>query len=105
VVGDHALEPQHERVVDLPPGSGRALARFHLAQRLVESTSPGTPLCEGLERILVAAEERLARPRFGANGGVGQRVRFLRRVGRMIDGFLHGCNGRAAAQSNKDAAH
>ena len=88
-VGEHALEPEHEPVAHLPaarsgrvrPASISAIASSSARRRAVPGASTAA-------RILAVAEERLARPRFGAVCGGGKWICRLGEDGRL-SGFLH----------------
>src|SRR5439155_5109211 len=75
VIGEHPLEPEHQGVANLPLGGGRASARLHLGERVVERVATGTSLAKGLPRIFVRPEERLTGPALSTEGGGGQAVR------------------------------
>ena len=89
MVGQLALETEHERVADLPGGRGRAPARLHLREGVVEGSTARAALRERLGRVFVGPEEGLARPRFRATGCGGQAVRFHPRKGPLVYCFVH----------------
>ena len=89
MVGQLTLETEHERVADLPGGRGRAPARLHLREGVVEGSTSRAALRERLGRVFVGPEEGLARPRFRASGCGGQAVRFHPRKGPLVYCFVH----------------
>ena len=90
MVGEDALEPEHERVLDLPLVGGRLPACIHLGECGIERASSRAAFGEGLGGVLARVEEDLACPRSRSEGGRRQGVRSLRRYGRMAYRFLHG---------------
>jgi hypothetical protein len=72
VLAQHALEPEHERVPDLPVGRGRGVAGLDLRERVVERAAPGRPRREHGLGILVRVQERLAGPGFRPVGVFNQ---------------------------------
>ena len=77
------LEPEQERVPDLPLGRRLAAAGGELGEPVVERAAPSGPGRQHDVRILVGTQEGLAGPCFGSEsvGPNGQRVpRFSRRV-------------------------
>jgi hypothetical protein len=62
VIGQDALEAEHERVPNLPVRGGASPSRVHLGQRIVERAPAGPALGKGFGRILVGAQEGLAGP-------------------------------------------
>ena len=101
---EHALEPEHERVADLPLGRRRLTARVQLGERVVERAAPRGPGRQRDVRVLVGTQEGLAGPGFGSKGvgPNGQRVhRFARR---MRDGFCQCVRHVCRAASSKGCA-
>ena len=89
MVGQLALETEHERIADLPGGRGRAPARFNLGEGVVEGATSRAALRKRLGCVFVGPEEGLARPRFRATGCGGQAVRFHPRKGPLVYCFVH----------------
>jgi len=67
-LGEHAFKAQQEAEADLPLRRRSLPAGVDLRDRLVERASAGCPLGEHLVQVLALAKERLARPRFRAEG-------------------------------------
>ncbi len=95
LVGEDALEPEHEGVFDLPLGRGGAPASFELGQGRIQRAAAGAPLGEHVVGVLARVEERFAGPGLRPEGGRRQGVRFLRRYRRMAHRFLHGYSAAA----------
>ncbi len=68
VVGEHALEAEHERVADFPVGGGRSAARLHLGQGVVERPAARPALGQHFGRILVRGGGRPLRPTLPLGG-------------------------------------
>ena len=62
MVGDDALEAEHERVVNLPRGGRRLEPGFHLREGVVERLAARMPFAEHLGRVFVLPQEGLAGP-------------------------------------------
>ena len=90
LLGEHALEAEHQAVLDLPAGRGRAASGLDLGEGVVERAPAGGAGREDLGRVFALPEEGLARPGFGSEGGGRQAVRRLRRCGRLLFDLLHG---------------
>ena len=90
VLGEHALEPEHQAVPHLPPGRRRAAPASISARASSSARRREVPGARTLAGILALAEEGLARPGFGSEGGGHQAVRRLRRGGRLLFDLLHG---------------
>jgi hypothetical protein len=89
VLGEHALEAEHEPVAHLP-ARGRLLASgIHLRDRVVERCAAGGARSERVGRILVRRHERLAEPGLGTAGRCGQVLRCVRRPRRGSRRFVH----------------
>jgi hypothetical protein len=86
---EDALEAEHEAEADLPARRGGAAARLDLGQRVVERAPASGAGRELGGRILVRAQERLARPFSGADRGSREAVQRLRRDGRQVGRCLH----------------
>src|SRR5581483_8883154 len=82
------LEAEHQPVAHLPRRARRAAARVHLRERVVERAAAGRACGEHLRDVLALAEERLTRPRLGAERSGGERVGRLGEDDRL-NGFLH----------------
>ena len=102
-LAEHALEPEHEPEPRSPLRGRAALALLDLFQRRVERDAPRGLRRENPCGIFAFAQERLARPRFRSERGLGQAVRGLRRSGRMIAGPLHVCNASPALHREGDS--
>jgi hypothetical protein len=88
-IGEHPLEPEHEPKTDLPARRRSPAAGVDFRDCLVERPPARRSGREHLRRVLVVAQERLARPRLGAGCGGGERIVRLREGGRLLCGFLH----------------
>ena len=62
MVGDDALEAEHERVANLPLGGRRLEPRFHLCEGVVERLAACMAFAEHLGGVLVLPQEGLAGP-------------------------------------------
>jgi hypothetical protein len=78
-VGEHALEPEHQRVAALPFVGRRGAARVHLLDRVVESEPAGGSGSQYDGRVFVGPEKWLSGPVLRAGGGLGETVCRLRR--------------------------
>ena len=96
-LAEHALEPEHQRVADLPVVGGLAPAGLDLGQGVVERPPAGRSRCEYGRRVFIRVEKGLSCPGLGAEGGGGKAVRSLRSQGRLLGGFLHVCGTCRAA--------
>src|SRR5947208_13976040 len=110
LLGEHAFEPEHQAVFDLPGGRRLPQARFDLGDRVVERSPARRSRREDLRRILSGAEERLTGPGFGSEGGGCQAVRGLRHGSRNLCRLLHArsasmrCNESTRADSRTPSA-
>ena len=77
--GEHALEPEHQAVADLPARRRRAAAGFDLGERIVERGAARGAGSEGDGRVLAGVEEGLAGPVLRAKRVGSQAVRRVRR--------------------------
>jgi hypothetical protein len=68
-VGEHALEPEHQRVAALPLVGGARVARVQLGDRVVERAPARRVGRERDGRVFVRSKERLTCPFTGAGGG------------------------------------
>jgi hypothetical protein len=100
---EHPLEPEHQRVADLPVVGGLSLARLDLREGVVQRAAAGGSRGEHGRRVFVRVEEWLSCPGFGAEGGGGKAVRSLRSQGRLLGGFLHVCGTCRAANLSERA--
>ena len=96
LVGENALEAEHEPVPHLPARRRRPAAGLELGERVVERPAPGSSLREHLLGVFARMEERLAGPRFGAGDVGGQISRNGLVEDELFGGFLHvrSSNGR-----------
>jgi hypothetical protein len=92
VVGQDALEAEHEGVTDLPAGGRSPAPGIQLGEGVVERSAPRAPFGECLGGVLVGPEEGLARPRLRADSRGGQAVRFHPRKGPLVYRFVHRCS-------------
>ncbi|OLE01689.1 MAG: hypothetical protein AUG91_00650 [Actinobacteria bacterium 13_1_20CM_4_69_9] len=88
-LGEHALEPEHEAVLDFPAGRRLAPARLDLGKGVVERAPAGRSGRERDGRVFALPEEGLPGPGFGSEGGGRQTVRCLRRCRRLLFDLLH----------------
>ena len=87
---EHALEAEHQPVVDPPGGARRAIAGIHLGDRVVERTTARGARSEGGSGVLTGVQERLAVPGLSAErGGLEAICRLRRRMCRIEVGLLH----------------
>ena len=89
VLGEHALEPEHEAVADLPARRRLGETGLHLLERVVEGGAACGSRCERGGRVLVGVQERLAAPGCGAARCRSQVFRCVRQHGRGRRGFVH----------------
>ena len=89
ILGEHALEPEHEPVAHLPARRRRLQARLDLGERVVQRRTTRGPRREGLERVLVRRQERLAEPGLGSTGRSGQVLGCVRRQRRDGRSLVH----------------
>ena len=87
VLREHALEPEHQAVANLPARGRLREAGPHLLERVVEGGAACGPGCECGGRILV--REGLAAPGRGAGRCRSQVFRCIRQQGRGSRGFVH----------------
>ena len=66
LVGQDALEAEHQPVAHLPVGRRRRASGLHLRERVVERAAAGGSRCERLVGVLARVQEGLARPGIGA---------------------------------------
>ena len=89
LLAEHALEPEHEAPVDLPPRRRRREPRLHLGERGVERTAARRPGREARRGIFARPQERLSRPALRPLGGIGKGGKRLRRDRRLLCRGLH----------------
>ena len=90
LLGEHALEAEHQAVLDLPAGRGRATSALDLCESVVQRAPARRRRRQDLGGILALTNERLARPGFGSEGVGHQAVRRLRLCRRLLFDLLHG---------------
>ena len=88
LLGQHALQSEHEREAHLPRGRRRLAPGLDLGGRLVEGPTPRGALGEYLTGVLAVVEERLARPVLGALG-CGDEIVRRRSWCWLLGRFLH----------------
>ena len=103
LVGQRALEPEHQGVFDLPLGRRRTPAGAHLGESGIERPPACAPLGEHLDGLFARVEERFAGPGLRPEGGRRQGVRSLRLDSRMAYRFLHGRSAAALPASQRCA--
>ena len=89
LVGEDALEAEHEAVAHLPLRRRNAFAGIHLRDRVVERAAAGGSLGKDALRVFAGVEERLARPFLRASDVFGYVSRNGRFDDEIFDGFLH----------------
>jgi hypothetical protein len=90
LLGEHALEAEHEAVLDLPRRRWRTASSLDLLEGVVERAPAGSAGREDLGGVFTLPEEGLAGPGFGSEGVGRQAVRRLRRCSRLLCDLLHG---------------
>ena len=77
-LAEHALEPEHERVADLPAVGRLLRAGLQLGERVVERPAAGGAFRERFGWVFVRVEKRFSCPGFCTECGGAEAVRSLR---------------------------
>jgi hypothetical protein len=95
LLGEDALEPEHEGEADFPLQRRRLVARFHLGERRVERVPERRAGRQHDRSVLVGPQEGLARPGFRPKGRGFDAVRILRRCRSKGECLVHACGTKS----------